>query len=204
MKNKYQLQDRQKWMSAITDDEAAMLRVLAEGKYVLEIGSFTGYSADCMADSAIRIDCVDPFMESESELFVKNLKGRSNVFLHIGHSSDIVPMFIPNFDMVFIDGDHTYRGVQIDLDLAFDKVKYGGTIVCHDYDVFAFEPNKLDPPGQEVKPAIDDWLKDHCYFPMLRNVTDDRGFVHQEHSYEFHPPKIEKIDSMIWFTVNWK
>lgn len=204
MINKYRLQDRQKWLSAVTDDEAAMLRVLAEGKYVLEIGSFTGYSADIMADSAIRVDCVDPFVESEPTLFINNLKNRSNVFLHIGTSSTIVPGLIPNFDMVFIDGDHSYRGVQTDLDLAFDKVKFGGLIVCHDYDVFAFEPNKLDPPGQEVKPAIDDWLEFRCTFPMLVDVKDDAGFTHKEQRMEFHPPEIKKVDSMIWFTVNWK
>ena len=36
-------------------------------------------------------------------------------------------------DMLIIDGDHSYDGIRIELDLWLFKVKHGGYILCHDY-----------------------------------------------------------------------
>jgi hypothetical protein len=63
-----------------------------------------------------------------------------NVFLHKGFSYDILSKFDNEyFDMVYIDGDHSYECVKNDLDIAFDKVKSGGYICGHDYTMQMFE-----------------------------------------------------------------
>lgn len=51
-------------------------------------------------------------------------------------------------DIVFIDAEHTYKGVKEDISLWENKVRQGGIISGHDYD----HPNF---PG--VKLALDEW-----------------------------------------------
>lgn len=38
-----------------------------------------------------------------------------------------------SIDLVYIDGDHTYEGVKLDLDLAWQKIKPSGYIMLDDY-----------------------------------------------------------------------
>jgi predicted O-methyltransferase YrrM len=40
---------------------------------------------------------------------------------------------IGQFDVVFIDGDHSYEGVEADTRLAFDVVRPGGLVIWHDF-----------------------------------------------------------------------
>lgn len=60
----------------------------------------------------------------------------NNVFIKKGRSIDILNEYEDNyFDLIYIDGDHSYLGVQNDLELAFKKIKNGGYICGHDYEV---------------------------------------------------------------------
>lgn len=53
-----------------------------------------------------------------------------------GDSSSILHTFPDNtFDMIYIDGDHSYQGVQKDLHASFSKVKSGGWIMGHDFGI---------------------------------------------------------------------
>jgi|688.fasta_scaffold711935_2 hypothetical protein len=62
-----------------------------------------------------------------------------NVFLHKGFSYEILSSFPDNyFDMIYVDGDHTYEGVKKDLNIVFDKIKNNGFICGHDYTQFMF------------------------------------------------------------------
>jgi hypothetical protein len=53
---------------------------------------------------------------------------------------------LPPADVIFIDGDHSARGVTHDTELALAAIKPGGTIIWHDYH---------DMPVVQVKPVID-------------------------------------------------
>ena len=53
----------------------------------------------------------------------------------------------PVIDLLFIDGDHTFSGVQSDFHMYSDMVRAGGFIVFDDYHC---------PASVEVKPAVDD------------------------------------------------
>ena len=77
---------------------------------VLEIGTFTGYSALSIAaglDEGAEIHTVEIDDELEDiarEFFVRSTHG-NKIRLHIGSALDVVPRLAGPFDLVFIDGD---------------------------------------------------------------------------------------------------
>ena len=77
---------------------------------ILEIGTFTGYSALCMA-AGLEEGCelhtceVEDELESLSQSFFDRSPHGDKIFLHIGSALDIAPTLGGEFDMVFIDGD---------------------------------------------------------------------------------------------------
>lgn len=63
-----------------------------------------------------------------------NFDGR-RVFLD-GNSRDTIPALVPEkadaFDLVLVDGDHSYEGGKADLQNVWPLVKPGGAVVFHD------------------------------------------------------------------------
>lgn len=100
---------------------------------ILEIGTYAGYSALCMAE-ALDEDGILHTIEINDELedFIRKYIDRSEygnkIKLHIGDAAAIVPDIDETFDLVFIDGD---KRKYIDyFDLVFDKVASGGFIIA--------------------------------------------------------------------------
>ncbi len=102
-------------------------------KRILEIGSYTGYSAICFAQGSGE-DCIVDTIEIEDELETRILAiiekaGLSNrINLHIGDSLQIIPTLDHTYDLVFIDGDK--REYVAYYNLVFDKVRKGGYILA--------------------------------------------------------------------------
>ena len=79
-------------------------------KNILEIGTFTGYSALCMAagleEGAVIDTCeVDDELESLSQSFFDRSQHGHKIKLHIGSALELAPKMGKQFDLVFIDGD---------------------------------------------------------------------------------------------------
>lgn len=77
---------------------------------ILEIGTFTGYSALCMAaglDDRATIDTceVDDELQPLAQSFFDRSPHGHKIRQHIGSALDIAPQLGKQFDMVFIDGD---------------------------------------------------------------------------------------------------
>lgn len=77
---------------------------------ILEIGTFTGYSAMCMAaglpeDGELHTCEVDDELEPLARSFFDRSPHGHKIHLHIGSALDIAPALGGTFDMVFIDGD---------------------------------------------------------------------------------------------------
>lgn len=77
---------------------------------ILEIGTFTGYSAICMA-SALEsgaelhtVDINDEVLYIANEAFEKSGLN-DKIFQHVGSALDVVPSLGGVFDLVFMDGD---------------------------------------------------------------------------------------------------
>lgn len=77
---------------------------------ILEIGTFTGYSALCMAaglDEGATIDTceVDDELQPLAQSFFDRSQHGHKINLHVGSALEIAPQLGKQFDMVFIDGD---------------------------------------------------------------------------------------------------
>uniref|UniRef100_A0A6C0JW53 Methyltransferase n=1 Tax=viral metagenome TaxID=1070528 RepID=A0A6C0JW53_9ZZZZ len=63
------------------------------------------------------------------------------------------------FDMIYIDGDHSYEGCKKDLLQAYAKIKNGGWIMGHDYEMNMVKANKAYIFG--VRKAVDEFCLMH-------------------------------------------
>jgi len=109
-----------------------MLSKMIRPEYILELGTFTGYSAICLAKGLVEngelytIEINDE-LEDFINRYIKLSSLESKIHLHIGDAIKIVPTLDYQFDLVFVDANKSkyleyYK-------LIFDKVKTGGFII---------------------------------------------------------------------------
>ena len=90
----------------------SMISKLMQPKYILEIGTFTGFSAICLAaglqpgGELHTIELRDDDANTSAENFVR-AKMQNQIHLHIGNALNIIPALHYNWDLVFIDADKT-------------------------------------------------------------------------------------------------
>ncbi|MDA3891704.1 MAG: O-methyltransferase [Salinivirgaceae bacterium] len=112
-----------------------MISCMIQPERILELGTFTGYSALCLAmglkpsGKLITIDINDE-LEDFAQCFFDKSPYKDQIELIIGDALSIIPDFTEDFDLVFIDADK--RQYPDYYKLVFDKVKSGGYIVADD------------------------------------------------------------------------
>lgn len=88
----------------------SMLGKMIQPRHILEIGTFTGYSALSLAESLTddgSLDTIEIDDELES-VILENLKKSpysDKIHLHIGDAMDVIPTLNKEYDLVFIDAD---------------------------------------------------------------------------------------------------
>ncbi len=87
-----------------------MISRMIRPRTILEIGTFTGYSAHCLAKGLPEggvLHTVEPDDELESlaRSFFDRSPNRDKIRLHIGSALEVAPALGVRFDLVFIDGD---------------------------------------------------------------------------------------------------
>ncbi len=130
-----------------------MLSHMVKPKQVLEIGTFTGYSAICLAQGLQNdghLHTIDVNEELEDICFryfcEAGLEGK--ITQHLGNAADIIPTFTEQFDIVFIDADKQNYGLYYDL--VFSKVPVGGIILA---DNVLFDGEVVLPEEEQGKNA---------------------------------------------------
>jgi caffeoyl-CoA O-methyltransferase len=110
-----------------------MISKIMQPSYILEIGTFTGYSAICLArglkrgGKLITIEINDELVPFSTDFFKK--AGLSDTIEQLtGKAQDLIPAINIMFDLIFIDGDKReyceyYRAVK-------NKVRPGGFILA--------------------------------------------------------------------------
>ncbi len=88
------------------------ISTMLQPKYILEIGTFTGYSALCLAEGLQNdgelhtIELREDDAASAKANFSKSYKNKQ-VTLHIGNAVDIIETLPFEWDLIFIDADKT-------------------------------------------------------------------------------------------------
>lgn len=116
----------------------------------LEVGSFEGASAVWLLDMIpeLHITCIDIFESCFDDITgeyeyrfddnvaeygdrVTKIKGRSADALRTFHREE-------KFDLIYIDGDHSYEGAKADVSLAWPLLEKDGIIIFDDYNNIDF------------------------------------------------------------------
>lgn len=128
----------------------SMLSHMIRPQHILEIGTYTGYSAICLAEGLqengklITID-INYELENITRKYIEKSGFSNKIDFQIGDAMNIVPKLDEEFDIVFIDADkHNYINYY---HLVFDKVKQGGYIIADNvlWSGKVLQPNdKLD------------------------------------------------------------
>ncbi|MEY3236889.1 MAG: hypothetical protein RI883_990 [Bacteroidota bacterium] len=111
----------------------SMLSHMIKPNRILEIGTYTGYSALCLAEGLtengklITID-INEELEDITREYIQKAKMENVIEYMIGNAMEIIPNLTEEFDIIFIDADKSnycnyYK-------LVFDKVKKGGYIIA--------------------------------------------------------------------------
>ncbi|NOY48739.1 MAG: O-methyltransferase [Chlorobi bacterium] len=110
----------------------SMLSKLINPKTILEIGTYTGYSALCLAEGIQSngelhtIDIDEELYDFQRKYFDKSGYG-SQIHQHLGNALDIIPKLEMTFDLVFIDADkENYANY---FNCVIDKLNSGGVIL---------------------------------------------------------------------------
>ena len=111
----------------------SMIAKMQQPLRILELGTFTGYSALCLAE-ALPENGILHTIEHNDELedFIRENISESTfahkITLHIGDALAIIPTLDELFDLVFIDADK--REYIAYYDAVFDKLRPGGLILA--------------------------------------------------------------------------
>lgn len=126
-----------------------MLSKMIQPKNILEIGTFTGYSAICLAKGLakngklITIEINDE-LENFAKKYFEKAGLKDCIEQRIGSATKIIPTLNQTFNLVFIDADK--REYIEYFELIFDKVKSGGYIIA---DNTLWSGKVLDTPATE-------------------------------------------------------
>lgn len=132
-----------------------MLVRMAKPRRILELGTFSGYSAQCLAEGLLDDDAQLHTIEIEDELedflrehFAKSPFG-NRIHLHIGDANEILPQLGESFDLVFIDANK--RQYPEYYEMVLPHVAPGGFIIADNtlWDGKVADPDTKHDPQTE-------------------------------------------------------
>ena len=123
-------------------------------KYILEIGTYTGYSALCMAEGLSKngkLVTIDKNIELETMVkkYINDSSYKNQIEFINADAIDVIPTLNLEWDLVFIDADkENYINY---FDLVIDQVKKGGWIIA---DNVLWSGKVLEEPDVKDKETI--------------------------------------------------
>lgn len=135
----------------------SMISKLIQPKFVLEIGTYTGYSALCMAEGMATdgrlhtIDRNEELYDFQKKYFEKSKYG-DMILQHVGNALEIIPTLEEKFDLVFIDADKSNYSNYFNL--VIDKMNPGGVILSDNVLWSGKVVEELNPKDIDTKALL--------------------------------------------------
>jgi predicted O-methyltransferase YrrM len=142
-----------------------------------EIGTFQGASSALMLQRPnVTIITLDTGTYVKREEVIGNLNKfniHKNIFWYIEEDSHqmktkdkvkSIDLITPGIDILFIDGDHSEKGVTIDFLLYNDLIRKGGYVVFDDYNDYEFNP--------QVKLAVDRIMSERTGWEVIGSIKN--------------------------------
>jgi caffeoyl-CoA O-methyltransferase len=106
---------------------------MIQPKQVLEIGTYTGYSAICLAaglkeNGELHTIDINEELYDMCQSYFEKAGLSKKIIQHIGHAADIIPRIDCIFDLVFIDADK--QNYHLYYDLLIDRLPIGAYILA--------------------------------------------------------------------------
>ena len=131
-----------------------LFSLLLRPENALEIGTFTGYSALCLAEGLPpggRLHTIEanPELEGLIRKYIDRSGFADRIQLHIGRAEQLIPSLDGSFDLVFIDaGKQDYA---LFYELVVDRIHPGGLLLA---DNVLWSGRVLDPVGDTDAQAL--------------------------------------------------
>ena len=131
---------------------------MIQPKHILEIGTYTGYSAICLARGLKKggklhtID-VNEELEDFSNSYFEKAGLKNDIVMHIGKAIDVVPKLVVEWDLVFIDADkENYINYY---NMVLPLVKKGGFIISDNVLWSGKVTQPIDAGDKETKILVE-------------------------------------------------
>ena len=143
----------------------SMISKLIQPKTILEIGTYTGYSALCLAEGMKMngvlhtIDHNEELVDIQKKYFDKS-DYKKNIIQHLGDALEILPGLSEKFDLVFVDADKSNYVNYFNI--IIEKMNYGGVILSDNVLWSGKVTEKVNPKDTDTLALIE-------YNKLLKN-----------------------------------
>lgn len=136
----------------------AMISKLIHPKTILEIGTYTGYSALCLAEGLQKngtLFTIDKNEELEdfAKKYFRQSPYNAQIKQLVGNALDILPTLNQKFDLVFIDADKVNYSTYFNM--IIDKMNSGGVILSDNVLWSGKVVAEIEPNDKDTKALIE-------------------------------------------------
>ncbi|GEP92550.1 Predicted O-methyltransferase YrrM [Chitinophaga terrae (ex Kim and Jung 2007)] len=131
----------------------SMISHMVRPQRILELGTYTGYSAICLAEGLapggiLHTVDIDEELETMCRRYFEATGNKDRIKMHIGKAADVISSLDETFDLVFIDADKA--GYEQYYDMVWEKLRPGAIILA---DNVLYHGQVLDPEEQQGRQA---------------------------------------------------
>lgn len=150
----------------------SLLSKIINPTYILEIGTYTGYSALCLAEGLRKngtlhtIDVNAELKQIQRSYFDRSAYG-PQIVQHVGNALDIIPDMDITFDLIFIDAEKKHYDLY--LEKVLPKTKSGSIILSDNVLWSGKVIDPLDPKDTTTK-VLMEYNKKLSQHPLLETV----------------------------------
>jgi hypothetical protein len=170
------------------NSRTAMLELLEDNINFLEIGVAAGDTSEflCKNKKVVNTYLLDPYNhidfyglrdsseprytpKTHSAFVYKRISPlvSGEVIILEGTSEELLPISNLELDYIFIDGNHSYESVKLDLENSVKMLKTNGIIGVDDYINYIVETDQSSISEYGVMRAVNEFLKDNHDFCLI-------------------------------------